>query len=149
MGKHKTGLIMGCFDLLHHGHCKVLEMSSDLCEFLVVGLADNKTVRDVKGYDRPLVGYKYRKFMLDSLEFVDFVVPFSLDSQSNVVSAISPDICFSGIGGNPRLQHIILDLGLGIEFRKLDAEVIHTTDILNTLNPGKKEETTCPGDIWE
>ena len=127
----RIGLIMGCFDLLHHGHRKVLEESKARCDFLVVGLATDETVTAVKGEGRPVVDMHNRTQMLNALRYVDQVRPFTLKTQAQVVLDVMPDVCFSGIGGNARLQEILDDFQLNQNVHILNTEIIHTTDLLN------------------
>ena len=127
---------MGCFDLLHHGHLEVLKEAKRQCDHLIVGLATDDTVEAVKGEGRPVVGYADRYRMLSEMRCVDDIRSFSLASQAQVVLEIMPHICFAGKDGNPRLQEILNEFQLGLEVKKLDCEVIHTTDLLRRLSDG-------------
>ena len=127
---YTRGLIMGCFDLLHHGHRKVLQASKHYCDTLVVGLAIDSTVAEVKGINRPVVHYNERHQMLGAMRDVDVVKPFSLSTQFDFVLQTLPNICFAGPGGNPRLQEILDELQLPIPLKILDTEVVHTSDLI-------------------
>lgn len=129
----KRGLIMGGFDLLHHGHRLVLEMASSQCDYLIVGLATDETVAADKGEGRPIVDMENRQKMLSALRYVDEVRPFSLQTQAQIVLEVMPHICFAGKGGNPRLQKILDEFLLNLDVQILDAEVIHTTDVIRQI----------------
>ena len=45
----------GCFDLLHVGHVRYLQGAKDEGDVLVVGVNSDRTVRELKGYGRPLL----------------------------------------------------------------------------------------------
>lgn len=44
----------GCFDLLHTGHARLLEEARKLADVLVVAVNSDRSVRALKGPDRPL-----------------------------------------------------------------------------------------------
>lgn len=129
----KKGLIMGGFDLLHHGHRLVLEKAKSQCDYLIIGLATDETIAADKGEGRPIVDMENRQKMLSALRYVDEVRPFNLQTQAQVVLEIMPHICFAGKGGNPRLQKILDEFLLGLKVQVLDAEVIHTSDLIRNI----------------
>ena len=68
-------LVGGCFDLLHFGHISFLKQAKALGECLVVALESDENVRRMKGDARPVHTQAQRKEMLESLSFVDEVIP--------------------------------------------------------------------------
>ncbi|MGH7135961.1 MAG: PfkB family carbohydrate kinase, partial [Pirellulales bacterium] len=50
----------GCFDLLHAGHVRCLEEAARLGDVLIVAINSDKSVRELKGTDRPLIGAEQR-----------------------------------------------------------------------------------------
>lgn len=68
-------LVGGCFDLLHFGHISFLKQAKALGEYLVVALESDENVRRMKGDARPVHTQSQRKEMLESLSFVDEVIP--------------------------------------------------------------------------
>ncbi len=85
-------LINGCFDLLHRGHLHSLFQAKRLCDFLVVAVNSDASVRRLKGENRPLQDERTRCDVLAALECVDMVVVFDGDTASGVVDALRPDV---------------------------------------------------------
>ena len=50
----KTGLITGCFDLLHVGHRHFWERAQQSCQQLIIGVESDARVRAMKGKTRPI-----------------------------------------------------------------------------------------------
>jgi rfaE bifunctional protein nucleotidyltransferase chain/domain len=71
----KTVLVGGCFDLLHFGHISFLKQAKTLGDYLIVALESDENVRRMKGEARPIHTQKQRKEMLESLLFIDEVIP--------------------------------------------------------------------------
>ena len=65
----------GCFDLIHPGHVALQEEARRHGDVLVVGLNSDRSVRDLKGPARPLIGQRDRLRMLAALECVDPAPP--------------------------------------------------------------------------
>ena len=72
-GKFKTVLTYGTFDLLHYGHLEILRRASLLGNKLIVGLSTDK-FNDIKG-KTCVLPYQKRKELLESLDYVDKVIP--------------------------------------------------------------------------
>lgn len=71
----KTVLVGGCFDLLHYGHISFLRTAKTYGDTLIVALESDDNVRKMKGDTRPIHTQEQRKEMLESLSFVDQVLP--------------------------------------------------------------------------
>ena len=71
--KFKTVLTYGTFDLLHYGHLEILRKASLLGHKLIVGVSTDK-FNEIKG-KTCILPYQKRKDLLDSLDFVDKVIP--------------------------------------------------------------------------
>ena len=82
----------GCFDLIHVGHARYLQKARTLGDILVVGLASNSAVRQVKGKTRPIIDEKVRAEMLSFLEPVDYVHIHQEKTASAALKALKPDI---------------------------------------------------------
>jgi len=86
----------GCFDILHIGHVKYLQIAKSFGDILVVGLNSDESVSRLKGPTRPVNIAEDRAYLLAALEAVDFVVPFSEDTPYNLIKMLSPDILVKG-----------------------------------------------------
>jgi D-beta-D-heptose 7-phosphate kinase/D-beta-D-heptose 1-phosphate adenosyltransferase len=86
----------GCFDVLHHGHFKLLEFCSNLGAKLIVGINCDATVSKLKGSDRPVNSQDVRRFNLECIRFVDEVVVFEEDTPLETMKLIKPDIIVKG-----------------------------------------------------
>ena len=72
-GKFKTVLTYGTFDLLHYGHLEILKRASLLGNKLIVGLSTDK-FNEIKG-KTCVLPYQKRKELIESLDYVDEVIP--------------------------------------------------------------------------
>lgn len=71
--KVKTVLTYGTFDLLHYGHLEILKRAKDIGDRLIVGLStDEFNLEKNKVCE---FSYEKRKLYLESLSFVDLVIP--------------------------------------------------------------------------
>ncbi len=86
----------GVFDILHAGHLKIFERSAALGDRLVVGVNADKSVRRLKGPNRPIVPEKERAFLVAGLEPVDYVTIFSEDTPARLIEMVRPDILVKG-----------------------------------------------------
>ena len=86
----------GCFDILHVGHVKYLQIAKSFGDILIVGLNSDESVSRLKGPTRPVNIAEDRAYLLAALEAVDFVVPFSEDTPYNLIKMIKPDTLVKG-----------------------------------------------------
>lgn len=86
----------GCFDLLHPGHVRVLGKSRALGDHLVVGLNSDRSVRRLKGPDRPVHRESDRAEVLLALQSVDAVILFDEDTPERLIRELRPDILTKG-----------------------------------------------------
>ncbi|MBI4341096.1 MAG: D-glycero-beta-D-manno-heptose 1-phosphate adenylyltransferase [Candidatus Omnitrophica bacterium] len=86
----------GCFDLLHAGHISLLERAKRLGELLVVGTNSDRSVRGLKGRQRPLVGERDRALVLAALACVDYVTIFDAPTPQRVIERLRPDVLIKG-----------------------------------------------------
>ncbi|MBQ9937551.1 MAG: glycerol-3-phosphate cytidylyltransferase [Oscillospiraceae bacterium] len=64
----------GTFDLLHYGHINLLKRAKDLGDYLVVALSTDEFNLNSKN-KKCYFSYEERKKMLESIRFVDLVIP--------------------------------------------------------------------------
>ncbi len=86
----------GCFDLLHPGHIQSLERARSLGDALIVAVNSDRSVREMKGPDRPLVAEGERAEVLAALEAVDWVVLFDDPTPRRLIAAVLPDVLVKG-----------------------------------------------------
>jgi len=86
----------GCFDILHVGHVKYLQIAKGFGDVLIVGLNSDASVSRLKGPSRPINQAQDRAYLLAALEAVDFVVPFEADTPYELIKMIKPDILVKG-----------------------------------------------------
>lgn len=86
----------GCFDLLHAGHVTMLDAARQLGEHLVVLVNSDRSVRRLKGPERPVVPLADRLRVLEGLGCVDAAVVLDDDEPSNAVAALRPDVWAKG-----------------------------------------------------
>jgi D-beta-D-heptose 7-phosphate kinase / D-beta-D-heptose 1-phosphate adenosyltransferase len=86
----------GCFDLLHAGHVGCLQQARDLGDVLVVAVNSDRSVRRLKGPDRPVNSEEDRMLVLAGLRCVDHVVAFDDDRPDALIAAIRPEVYVKG-----------------------------------------------------
>ena len=87
----------GCFDVLHRGHIEMFRYAKSLGDELLVGVDTDKKVKLDKGNDRPINNLQDRMFMLQSIKYIDKVIPFdSTDELNDTIKWYKPDIMVIG-----------------------------------------------------
>lgn len=86
----------GCFDVIHSGHAVYLDRARRKGDFLIVGLNTDKSVRRLKGKNRPITSFRERALLLAYLSPVDLAVGFGDDTPLNLIKKLKPDILAKG-----------------------------------------------------
>ena len=86
----------GVFDLLHVGHVRYLAQARALCDALIVAINSDRTVRELKGPDRPIFDQAERAEILSALKYVDYVTIFDDISPRSVIAMLLPDVLVKG-----------------------------------------------------
>lgn len=86
----------GVFDVLHPGHLRYLQHARALGDALLVGLNSDRSVREVKGPDRPITPEDERAELLAAFTCVDGVVIFDESTPQALIAALQPDILVKG-----------------------------------------------------
>ena len=86
----------GCFDILHVGHVRYLKKTKEYADNLIVMLNSDKSVKAIKGDDRPINCEEDRAEILSSLSCVDYVVLFDEKSPASLLENIKPDVYTKG-----------------------------------------------------
>jgi len=93
---HKTVFTNGCFDILHPGHTRYLCAARELGDHLIVAVNSDRSVRAVKGPERPILKEETRAEMLAALGCVDTVIIFDEDNPKKVIQCLLPNILVKG-----------------------------------------------------
>ena len=87
----------GCFDIIHRGHVELFKYAKSLGDKLIVGIDSDSKVKADKGWDRPYNNVHDRKFILESIKYIDKVIIFnSREELENKIEEILPDIMVIG-----------------------------------------------------
>ncbi len=86
----------GCFDILHIGHIRNLEKARNLGDVLIVGVNADKSVKENKGKNRPIVPEKERAEVIAALKSVDYVFIFKDKTPNDWLKKIKPNIHVKG-----------------------------------------------------
>ena len=90
------GFTNGCFDLLHKGHIKLLAAAKEKCDYLIVGLNADSSIKMLKGDTRPIDNQLIRIFNLSLRPEVDAVILFYTKTPLELIKELSPNIMFKG-----------------------------------------------------
>ncbi|MCL1472941.1 adenylyltransferase/cytidyltransferase family protein [Argonema antarcticum] len=130
----------GCFDLLHVGHLRYLQVAKSLGRSLIVGLNSDRSVQTIKPHtpghpQRPLVPDIQRAELLAALKPVDGVVIFDQTTATQLIETLKPDLYVKG--GDYRIETlpeapIVQAYGGRIELIKIEIPT-STTGIINRI----------------
>jgi D-glycero-beta-D-manno-heptose 1-phosphate adenylyltransferase len=94
----------GVFDLLHVGHVRYLAEARALGDALVVAINSDRSVRQLKGENRPVFEQAERAEILAALKHVDYVTVFDDISPRRLIATLLPDVLVKG--GDYQLDQI-------------------------------------------
>lgn len=86
----------GCFDILHAGHVRYLEIARSYGDVLILGLNSDRSVSALKGEGRPINSQLDRSYIVAALDVVDYVVVFDEDTPYHLIDAVKPHILVKG-----------------------------------------------------
>jgi D-beta-D-heptose 7-phosphate kinase/D-beta-D-heptose 1-phosphate adenosyltransferase len=93
----RLGFTNGVFDIFHSGHASYLKYCADNCDYLIVGLnSDNSVKRLGKGVNRPINSEEDRKMVLDAISYVSDVLIFDEDTPIRLIMEKKPAVLFKG-----------------------------------------------------
>ena len=125
----------GCFDILHRGHIEMFRYAKSLGDELVVGIDTDEKVMLDKGKDRPINNLQDRMLMLQSIKYIDKVIPFDSTKELNdTIKWYRPNIMV--IGADWKGKEVIGEIFADklIFFDRIEG--YSTTKIINTNNEG-------------
>jgi rfaE bifunctional protein nucleotidyltransferase chain/domain len=86
----------GVFDILHPGHVRYLATARSHGDALIVAINSDRSVRAIKGPERPVNPETERAEVITALACVDAAVVFDEDTPHDIISAIQPDVLVKG-----------------------------------------------------
>lgn len=96
LGTKNIGFTNGVFDIFHVGHLEFLREASLECDFFIVAINSDNSVKRLKGDKRPINLLEDRMEIINALKFVDAVISFDEDDASKLLDEIMPDFYFKG-----------------------------------------------------
>tara|TARA_Y100000590_G_C15413438_1_gene898485 strand:+ start:260 stop:730 length:471 start_codon:yes stop_codon:yes gene_type:complete len=94
--KKVIGFTNGCFDLLHEGHLHLIKEARKRCDFLIVGLNSDESVKILKGEGRPIEDQKKRAKNLSKMKEVNAIIIFNTETPEIIIKNLNPDILIKG-----------------------------------------------------
>ncbi len=86
----------GVFDVLHPGHVRYLAEARRQGDVLIVGVNSDRSVRAIKGCERPVFPEAERAEVLAALACVDAVCIFDDETPHAIIARLQPDILVKG-----------------------------------------------------
>jgi rfaE bifunctional protein nucleotidyltransferase chain/domain len=86
----------GVFDILHPGHVRYLATARSHGDALIVAVNSDRSVRAIKGPERPVNPEAERAEVVAALACVDAAVVFDEDTPHDIIAAIQPDVLVKG-----------------------------------------------------
>ena len=86
----------GCFDLPHRGHIHILREAKACGDILIVGINSDRTVKTLKGPDRPILAEGERVELIAAMEMVDYVVLFDEPDPYHLIASLRPNVLAKG-----------------------------------------------------
>lgn len=114
--KENLIFVSGCFDIIHKGHIKFFKESKELFEdaILFVAIHDDESIKKKKGEDRPINKLDDRMFVLDSIKYIDYVMPwFGWEDIRSFVWQLKPGVISvtKGNSANQQVEQTVKDMG--------------------------------------
>ena len=86
----------GCFDLLHRGHIHTLRQAKSQGDLLIVALNSDRSVKAIKGPNRPIMPELDRVELIAAMEMVDYVVVYDEPDPYSLIAVIKPKVLAKG-----------------------------------------------------
>ncbi len=129
----------GTFDLLHYGHIHLLRRAKELGDYLIVGLSTDDFNR-MKG-KRSFFSYEERKLLLESIRYVDLVIPeVCWEQKPEDIKLYHADVFVMGDDWTGRFDDLQKE-GVEVVYLPRTPE-ISTTQIKTVLHGGSGSKTT-------
>jgi glycerol-3-phosphate cytidylyltransferase len=91
-----TGIIAGCYDLIHPGYIIGFSEAKRHCSKLIVALQDDPTT-ERPSKNKPVNTLCERYIVLDSIKYIDEIVVYNTEKEfENILNLVNPDVRFLG-----------------------------------------------------
>ena len=131
MSKKIVGYTTGVFDLFHMGHLNLLKRAKEQCDYLIVGVSTDECVKNYK-HKTPVVPFEERKAIVESIRYVDKVVPQEVMDKIKAWETLRFDVMFHGDDWKGTALYNRYEE----EFAKVGVQIIylpHTRGVSSTL----------------
>tara|TARA_X000000368_G_scaffold399433_1_gene370393 strand:+ start:3328 stop:3753 length:426 start_codon:yes stop_codon:yes gene_type:complete len=91
----KIGYTTGVFDLFHIGHLNILKRAKLECDYLIVGITTDELALSAKK-QKPVIPFQERMEIVESIKFVDEVVPQTSYNKMEAWNNLKFDRMFVG-----------------------------------------------------
>lgn len=133
--KKTIGFSNGCFDLLHKGHISLIKKSKKLCDYLIIALNTDSSVKLLKGNNRPVDKQSIRIRNLSAMDEVDAIILFSSKTPIILISELLPNLLIKGedyIGKEIAGSECVIGNGGQVHYIPL-LKGFSTTNIINKV----------------
>ena len=86
----------GCFDILHRGHIELFKFCYKQSIKGVVGVNSDRSIKELKGNNRPIMGEEDRLAVLMAIKWIDYIVVFDTKSVLPVIESLKPKVLVKG-----------------------------------------------------
>ena len=86
----------GCFDILHRGHIELFKFCYKQSIKGVVGVNSDRSIKELKGNNRPIMGEEDRLAVLMAIKWIDYIVVFDTKSVFPVIESLKPKVLVKG-----------------------------------------------------
>ena len=127
----KIGYTTGVFDLFHIGHLNILKRARLECDYLIVGITTDELAMSIKG-EKPFIPFEERMEIVESIKFVDEVVPQISYNKMEAWNNLKFDKMFVGDDWKGTKEWIQIEK----DFGKYNVEIIYfsyTTHTSSTI----------------
>lgn len=136
------GYTSGAFDLFHVGHLRLLKNARKNCDYLIVGVATDKLLLELKG-KKPVIPLEQRIEILNAIPYVNKIVVKSVDNDTWIAYKLKAKIIFKGSDWKNKKKWKWIEANakaLGIKTKILPyTKNISSTKIRGKLNEFKSE----------
>ena len=116
----KIGYTTGVFDLFHIGHLNILKRARLECDYLIVGITSDELSLSGKN-QKPVIPFQERMEIVESIKFVDEVVPQTNYDKIEAWNNLKFDMMFVGDDWKGTDQWKIIEK----DFREYGVEIIY------------------------